>query len=251
MRSARNNEFSPANLPTASAASIRRRPYSFCLPEHALAALRRVDFLRGRSAHPREGGFEAGQLLPELATGKCDPDCDRPKERVSAKPPLLRRAADRLRGGPDAAGGARRDAAGGTAQVLGAWAASSSPFRQMLGCVGGVSADEIRQASYFKLCASEDNPTSMSEPYARTRWRRPFSWVLVDGINVLPQLVTKPKGRPCVVCRTRVKRGVTKCPRCGHQIWPASLGPLPLFPSMAPPIPAEPRVGPRPVTESP
>ena len=94
----------------------------------------------------------------------------------------------------------------------------------------GVSADEIRQASYLKLCASEDNPTSMSEPYARTRWRWSVSWVLVDAIKFLPQLVTKPRGRPCVVCRTRVKRGLVECPKCGHKNWPARIGPLPPLP---------------------
>jgi len=41
-------------------------------------------------------------------------------------------------------------------------------------------------------------------------------WFLVDGILGVLWLVTRPKGRPCPVCGTRVKEGVTVCPKCGH-----------------------------------
>jgi hypothetical protein len=51
----------------------------------------------------------------------------------------------------------------------------------------------------------------------RPKWR-PFPWSLVDGIYGLLQFVRKPWGRSCGVCRTRVKRGLTACPKCGQNL---------------------------------
>ena len=56
----------------------------------------------------------------------------------------------------------------------------------------------------------------------RTRWREPFTW-FVRGIVGFFRLVTNPRGRSCVVCGTRLKRGVSVCPRCGYD--PAAFGP--------------------------
>ena len=64
----------------------------------------------------------------------------------------------------------------------------------------------------------------------RTRWRRPFTQVLVDGILGLLGLATKPRGRPCVMCGARVKRGATACPRCGYHTWPTAGSAWPLPP---------------------
>jgi hypothetical protein len=41
-------------------------------------------------------------------------------------------------------------------------------------------------------------------------------WFFVDGILGILWLITRPKGRPCPVCGTRVKEGVTICQKCGH-----------------------------------
>jgi zinc-ribbon domain len=55
----------------------------------------------------------------------------------------------------------------------------------------------------------------------------------VDGILGILWLVTRPKARPCPVCGTRVKEGVTICPKCGHD-FRAAVGGAP------PPIPPAP-----------
>ena len=43
-------------------------------------------------------------------------------------------------------------------------------------------------------------------------------WAMVDVILGVVWLVTRPKGktRPCPVCGTDVKKGVTVCPSCGY-----------------------------------
>lgn len=51
-----------------------------------------------------------------------------------------------------------------------------------------------------------------------------FLWFLVDGILGVIWLVTRPKGRPCPVCGTNVKEGVTVCPKCGHDFRGAAAG---------------------------
>lgn len=60
-----------------------------------------------------------------------------------------------------------------------------------------------------------------------------FLWFLVDGILGVIWLVTRPKGRPCPVCGTNVKEGVTVCPNCGHDFRSAVSAPPP------PPTPQE------------
>lgn len=60
-----------------------------------------------------------------------------------------------------------------------------------------------------------------------------FFWFLVDGILGILWLVTRPKGRPCPDCGTRVKEGATVCPKCGHDFRAAAGGP-----SGMPPAPA-------------
>jgi hypothetical protein len=54
-----------------------------------------------------------------------------------------------------------------------------------------------------------------------------FFWVMVDIILGIIWLVTRPKGRPCPVCGTQVKEGVTVCPNCGHDFRAAAGGPPP------------------------
>lgn len=56
-----------------------------------------------------------------------------------------------------------------------------------------------------------------------------FLWALVDIIMGIVWLVTRPKGRPCPVCGTNVKPGVTVCGNCGHDFAGAA--------SQAPPMP--------------
>jgi hypothetical protein len=51
----------------------------------------------------------------------------------------------------------------------------------------------------------------------RTKWR-PFPLSLVGWIYGLLQLAKKPWGRSCGVCRTRFKRGLTACPKCGQNL---------------------------------
>jgi hypothetical protein len=51
-----------------------------------------------------------------------------------------------------------------------------------------------------------------------------FLWFLVDAILGILWLVTRSKGRPCPVCGTRVKEGVTVCPKCGHDFRAAAAG---------------------------
>lgn len=41
-------------------------------------------------------------------------------------------------------------------------------------------------------------------------------WALVDVILGVLWLVTRPKRRSCPVCGADVKKGVTVCPKCGH-----------------------------------
>lgn len=51
-----------------------------------------------------------------------------------------------------------------------------------------------------------------------------FLWVLADVILGILWLVTRPKGRPCPVCGTQVKEGVTVCLKCGHDFRAAAGG---------------------------
>ncbi len=62
-------------------------------------------------------------------------------------------------------------------------------------------------------------------------------WVLVDIILGIVWLVTKPKRRPCPVCGTELKPGVTVCPRCGYDFRAgvASQAPPPPPPPLPPP----------------
>lgn len=60
-----------------------------------------------------------------------------------------------------------------------------------------------------------------------------FLWALVDMILGIIWLVTRPRGRPCPVCGTLVREGVTVCPKCGHDFRAAAGGP----PSGVPPPP--------------
>ena len=57
-----------------------------------------------------------------------------------------------------------------------------------------------------------------------------FFWFLVVGMLGIIWLVTRPSGRPCPVCGTLVKEGVTVCPRCGYD-FRASGGPSPPIPT--------------------
>jgi len=41
-------------------------------------------------------------------------------------------------------------------------------------------------------------------------------WVMVDIILLVIFLVTKKKGRECPACGRKVKVGLTKCEKCGH-----------------------------------
>ena len=41
------------------------------------------------------------------------------------------------------------------------------------------------------------------------------AWTFADVILGVLWLVTPPGGRPCAVCGSRVKEGVTVCPACG------------------------------------
>jgi hypothetical protein len=52
-------------------------------------------------------------------------------------------------------------------------------------------------------------------------------WAFVDVILGVLWLVTKPKRRPCPVCGTEVKHGVTVCPKCGHDFRTAAQGTVP------------------------
>lgn len=49
-------------------------------------------------------------------------------------------------------------------------------------------------------------------------------WVMVDIILGIIWLVTRSSGRPCPVCGTNVKQGVTVCPKCGHDFRAAAGG---------------------------
>ena len=76
----------------------------------------------------------------------------------------------------------------------------------------------------------------------RTRWREQFTW-FVRGFVGFFRLVTNPRGRSCVVCGTRLKRGVRVCPRCGY--WPGAFRPplphhLAGSPETMPPAPPPP-----------
>jgi hypothetical protein len=76
----------------------------------------------------------------------------------------------------------------------------------------------------------------------RTRWREPFTW-FVGGIVGFFRLVTNTRGPSCVVCGTRLNRGVWVCPRCGYD--PAAFGvalphPQARSPKTRPPAPPPP-----------
>jgi hypothetical protein len=58
-----------------------------------------------------------------------------------------------------------------------------------------------------------------------------FLWAFVDIIMGIVWLVTRPRGRPCPVCGTNVKPGVTVCPKCGHDFRGA------VAPPATPPMP--------------
>jgi DNA-directed RNA polymerase subunit RPC12/RpoP len=44
-----------------------------------------------------------------------------------------------------------------------------------------------------------------------------FFWVLIDVILLIVWLVSNKNQRECTKCGRKIKRGLIKCPKCGHE----------------------------------